>query len=96
MQLTQKLNNSQWVAHNIETTDVLPKTMRCSLLGCKAAFIWNHLISDDEKDVIIKEAMQYNNKPTTLEFVERYEGRIEDNVRFVIVTLNPRWETETT
>jgi hypothetical protein len=86
MLINQKLPNSQWIAHDNTTSDVLPASMRGSLLGCKAGYIWNYqLLDEDDKKQFLPLTAQ--------EIVDRFEYLIPCNIEFVIVTLHPRWET---
>ncbi len=94
MQLTQKLPNSQWIAHDIGTTDVLSKTLRSSLVECKGAYIWQNIVPKSKKDTITRNLLDTGHKPTYFELVDEYEDQIPKHVKFVIVTLEPRWETQ--
>lgn len=93
MQLDQKVKNSMWVAHGINTTDLFPHTLRNSLVECKAAYIRQEIMS---KDVVKKDLDLYLLTGLNLvqKVVDDYEHLIPSDVNFVIVTLNPRWETE--
>ena len=94
MQLTQKLPNSQWIAHDNKTTDVLPKTLRQSLVECMASYIWQHIVPTTRKNMITRNLLNTGEKPTHYDLVDEFEDQIPPHIKFIIVTLEPRWETQ--
>lgn len=89
-----KLPPSQWVAHDCTKTNVVPKTMRGSLLETKAAYIWQKIVPQDVVDKITIQLVQSGTKPSCQDLVDEYEELIPDNIKFIIVTLQPRWDSE--
>lgn len=86
MKRNQKLDNSQWVAHNSETTDVLPHTLRPSLMQCQAAYLLTAFP--------VATAGYLTEANWEAKIVAELEGIIPLEIKFVTVTLRPRWETE--
>lgn len=86
MKHSQKVPNSQWIAHDELTTDVLPKTLRSSLMESKLAYIEENMTSFDPAS--------FNFEWDKQDFVDAYQDQIPDTIRFVIVTLEPRWDTQ--
>ncbi len=94
MKKDQKLPNSQWIAHDSNTTDVLPLTLRGSLIKCKVAYINNYYLSSVERSDLKSEYEQSDCKMSPDEFVlYNYEYLIPKRIEFVIVTLVPKYET---
>ncbi|AFK66622.1 hypothetical protein COPG_00026 [Colwellia phage 9A] len=93
MRLDQKLPNSQWIAHDATTSDVLPLTLRSGLMECKAAYIKEALLND-LNDIHCYVGHQRDPNSCEKEYLlSRFEDEIPCNIEFVIVTLQPRYET---
>ena len=84
MKQTQKLHNSAWIAHDCTTSDAILRTLSTSLEDCIAEYLilYNEAARDD--------SVWCNNTG----LVDKYEDTIPDTIKFIIVTLQPRWETE--
>ncbi len=93
---TQKLPNSQWVAHDVRTSDLLPKTLRSGLRDAKVAYIEQHLVTSELRMLLTLESVGKNLNDFQREesLLNRLEDQIPEHIGFVTVTLIPRWETE--
>lgn len=89
-----KLPPSQWIAHDITESGIIPKTLRVSLLESKAAYIWQRVVPKELHQALTIQLLQTGVKPSCQDLVDEYEDQIPDNIKFIIVTLTPRWETE--
>lgn len=76
----QKLPNAAWIAHDTETSDVIHETLDTNLCDCKMKFLRTYIEDHECYDA------------ETL--VDEFEDQIPKNIKFVIVTLEPRYETE--
>lgn len=89
-----KLPPSQWVAHDITESGIIPKTLRGSLVDAKAAYIWQKVLPSGIHNMLTIQLLQTGRRPSSEAIVDEYEDQIPKNIKFIIVTLQPRWETE--
>lgn len=94
MNKNMKMPPSQWVAHDCTKAELLPKTLRGSLVEAKAAFLWQNIMPYYVVDQLTISLIQTGCKPSSKEIIDLYGDQIPDNIKFIIVTLQPRWETE--
>lgn len=64
------------------------------MVESKGAYIWQHVIPESKKNMIVRNLLNTGNKPSYAELVAEYEDQIPKHIKFVIVTLEPRWSTQ--
>lgn len=94
MKKSMKLAPCMWIAHDSTTCEVVPKTMRHSLTDTKAAYIWQKVLPSDIVDQITLNQLKTGVKPLSSELVDGFEDLIPEEIKFIIVRLQPDWSTE--
>ena len=87
MKQTQRLPDEAWIAHDTTTSEAILDTLSSNLTDCMGKYLTTSISS-----AILD---YYGEDCGYHELVDMYEDTIPDNIAFVIVTLIPRWDTQT-
>lgn len=83
-----------WIAHNCKDSSMFNKTLRPNLHQCMAAYIWQNIIPPDVRNERLCGLLEDGSLATVDEIIDEYRDQIPDDIKFVLVRLQPVWESE--